>query len=516
MKFLKDKIFVILLVIACVLNTLPVMLNTFIISLDGPSHLYNANLIAALINGNGAVQDFVSINNYFTNWFGHFLLILFNLVVPAWIAQKILLILLVVAIPAAFAFMVCRINYSSRYLSFIIFPFSYSTFFFLGFYNFLLAVVFFFLWMAFVYKENRTYSRKEKVFIFVLFLLMECSHIFVFMIALGMFAWFLAAPVLQKNKFHVKSLLRDMLLPLKTFFSVTSGGLLLLAAYFLGSDRHQFEKPQNDTPWSKIIADIYEIHPLQGLSNDYHVLTTVLFVVFVGILLFIVIRALIARKNKTSYFLMYNALLLLVLYVITLFFLDKGLYIQSRLLFLFFLLWWTWIAIQKIPKLVQIVLIVYSLAVSTVFMSYYMKMLPYLSLRCYYAYDAGQKIEKNSRVFCVNYSSHWLENHLLNYLGAENTLVMYNNYECEQNFFPLKWKHPETVRSVWNEYYSGNFSEVFYSNVDYVAILQENQHPSYPNDLQFLSMIREHYAWVMTSFDEGISIYKKIPKKMIR
>lgn len=516
MKNFKDKIFIILFVIGCVLNTLPILLNTFVISLDGPSHLYNANLIAALINGNQAVKEFVAINNYFTNWFGHFLLILFNMAAPAWIVQKTLLILLVVAIPAAFAFMVCRINYSSRYLSFIIFPFSYSTFFFLGFYNFLLAVVFFFLWMAFVYKESRNYNRKEKVFIFVLFLLIEFSHIFVFMIALGLFAWFLAAPVLQKNKFHLKSLLRDMLLPLKTFFSLACGGLLLLAAYFLGSDRHQFEKPQNDTPWGKIVADIYEIHPLQGLSNDYHVLTTVLLALFVAIVLFVVTRALIARKHKTSYFLMYNALLFLVLYVVTLFFLDKGLYIQSRLLFLFFLLWLSWIAIQKIPKLIQIVLIVYSLTVSVVFMNYYMKMLPYLSLRCYYAYDAGLKIEKNSRVFCVNYSSHWLENHLLNYLGAENTLVMYNNYECEQNFFPLKWNHPEMVRSVWNEYYSGSFSEVFFNNVDYVAILQENQHPSSPNDLQFLSMVRENYAWVMTTYDEGITIYKKIPKKLIR
>ncbi|HNX08154.1 MAG TPA: hypothetical protein PKL96_11265, partial [Bacteroidales bacterium] len=144
MKNFKDKIFIILFVIGCVLNTLPILLNTFVISLDGPSHLYNANLIAALINGNQAVKEFVAINNYFTNWFGHFLLILFNMAAPAWIVQKTLLILLVVAIPAAFAFMVCRINYSSRYLSFIIFPFSYSTFFFLGFYNFLLAVVFFF------------------------------------------------------------------------------------------------------------------------------------------------------------------------------------------------------------------------------------------------------------------------------------------------------------------------------------------------------------------------------------
>ena len=513
MKIYKDKIFLILFMIACVLNTLPIILNTFILTLDGPSHLYNANLIAAMINGNSSVNDFVAVNNYFTNWLGHFLLILFHLAVPAWIAQKILLILLVVALPATFAFMVCRINYASRYLSFIIFPFSYSVFFFLGFYNFLLALIFFFLWMAFVYKESRTYNRKEKIFIIVLFLLMEFSHVFVFMIALGMFAWFLGWPVLQKNKFHVKNLLRDILVPLKTFFSLTIGGLLLLAAYFLGSDRHQFDKPPNDISRGKILADIYEIYPLQGLSNDYHVLTTILFALFSSVLIFIVLRALTARKYKTGYFLMFNALILLLLYVVTLFFLDRGLYIQSRLLLLFFLLWWSWTAIQRIPKLIQILLIVFSLAVSVVFLNYYMKILPYLSMRSYYAYDAGLRIEKNARVFCVNYSSHWLENHLLNYMGAENTLVMYNNYECDQNFFPLKWKHPDTIRSVWGEYYSGNVSDFFCNNVDYVAILQENQQPSNTNDLQFLTMIKKRYVWVMTSYNEGITIYKKIQKE---
>lgn len=274
MNLFKDKLFIILFAIACLLNAMPVFLNTFVLSLDGPAHLYNSNLIAELIRGNAVVGEYVSFNTlHFTNWSGHLILTLFNLIAPAWIAQKVFIILLVIAFPVSFAFMVTRLNYKSRYMSFVIFPFTYSIFFFLGFYNFLLAIIFFFLLMAVIYKEKPVYSTKEKIWIFVLLLLIECSHIFVLLMALGIFFIVLIYPVFQQNKFRLSLLFREMRKPFINYLILCSGAFVLFLFYFINNAGHIVVKPEAQVTWAKIFFNILNISPIMGLGeNEYYIL----------------------------------------------------------------------------------------------------------------------------------------------------------------------------------------------------------------------------------------------------
>lgn len=510
MSFFKDKTFVILFVLACSLSTAPVFFNTFALSLDGPAHLYNSNLIAELLRGNPVVNDYVSFNNlHFTNWSGHLILAVFNLVAPAWIAQKVFILLLVVSFPLSFGFMVNRLNYSSRYLSFIIFPFTYSIFFFLGFYNFLLAVIFFFLWLAFIYKESRVYTAKEKFLIFGLCLLMECSHVFMFTIAMAIFMVYLALPVIQKNKFRMLITLKELLKPLKTFLVLSSGGLLLFLFYYFNKTGQFLEQQHVTVTWYKIFSDVFTISPLLCLSEKNSSLTSILFILIELTVVFLLAREFLTGKHKNRNFFLYSALLVLCLFVFTRAFFDQGLYIQSRFLFLFFILLFIWIALQKVPKLIQICLIIFSLVVSSLFINYYKLNLYLLSSRCYFIYETGQKIDKNARVFCMNYSDHWLESHQLNYLGADNPIILYDNYECGQSYFPLKWKNPDIVKKLWDDYYMGELSETFLENVDYVAILDESKHGSDFNDMLFLSIVEDHYARVLESRDKRLTLYKK-------
>jgi len=510
MSFFKDKLFAILFLIACLLSTAPVILNLFVLSLDGPSHLYNANLIFELLKGNTVVSHYFSFNNlHFTNWTGHLILALFKLALPGWISQKILITCLVILLPLSFAFLVNKLNYKSRYLSFIIFPFTYSGFFFLGFYNYLLAIIFFFLWLAFVFNEGRIYSSKEKVLIFILFLLMECSHVFIFIIALAIFFAHLIFPVFVKNKFQLFFSFKEIFKPLLNIFILSSGGLLLFLFYLINKSGPVIEKTSAAVPWTKILSGIVTISPVLGLGNYNIIFTSILFILLTTTAIYFIDR----KKPLNNNLMLFAALTALFFYIITMIFLEQGLYIQDRFLLLFFLFLLIWISLQKAPRLMQTVLILFSIYVSTTFIVYYQKTLPLLSKRCYNIYNLGHKIDKNARIYCMNFSNHWLEGHQLNYLGADNPVILYENYECFQKYFPLKWKDPDIIRKIINDFDSGIYSKTFSENVDYVAIIEEPKEKAICEKNKSLILTKNFFIKVLESEDQRLMIYKKIKKE---
>src|SRR5690349_10125799 len=75
------------------LNTLPALLFRFFPTMDGPAHLYNARLIRELLGGNSALAPYVVLNDFpVPNWLGHFILAAAGAVVPAFLAEKILVL----------------------------------------------------------------------------------------------------------------------------------------------------------------------------------------------------------------------------------------------------------------------------------------------------------------------------------------------------------------------------------------------------------------------------------------
>jgi len=512
----KDKIFVIVFLTASVLNTIPVAFNTFVLSLDGPAHLYNSNLIAELIKGNNAISNYVTVNTlHFTNWSGHLMLALFNLVAPAWIAQKVFLILLVFFFPLSFAFFVTRLNYKSRYLSFIIFPFAYGSFFFLGFYNFLLAIIFFFLLLAIIYKESHSYTIIEKILIFILFILIEGSHVFVLVIALAFFSAYLLWPVVQKNKFHIGRTLRDMLKPLLNILILGSGGILLFLFYLFNSTGQLVENQNNAVSWSDVFTPVFNISPLLSLGYDYLWATRVLFILLVVTTLILVIKKKVPEKTGNRNIIIYAALIALGLYVYTMFFSDQGFYIQARFLLVFFLLWLAWILLQQVSKIVQITLIAFSVFVSSLFIEYYKKNLEVLSFHNYFIYDTGWKIEKNARVYCINFSRHWLERHQLSYLGAENALILYDNYECFESYFPLRWKNPELIKKINHDFEAGVYSQTITQNVDYVAVLDEPKPKAQHKKIKAAAGVKNNFSEMLVLKDKCLPLQPDAPNNIL-
>lgn len=136
-----------------------------------------------------------------------------------------------------------------------------------------------------------------------------------------------------------------------------------------------------------------------------------------------------------------------------------------------------------------------------------------MSRSCYQIYDTGWRIEKNARIYCMNFSTHWLEGHVLNYLGADNSLVLYDNYECYQNYFPLKWKDQEFIQVINNDFYAGAYTKAVIDHVDYVAVLDEPDQKGRNKKNGALDMTKTYFSIFLISPDKRLTLYKKIQKE---
>ena len=109
------------------LNALPILLFRFFPSMDGPAHLYNANVLSQLCRDQSEVlHHYYTINPALVpNWTSHVLLAGFKVFLPAFLAEKVLLLLYVVGLPLTFRKFISCIAPSQSALTYIIFPFIY-------------------------------------------------------------------------------------------------------------------------------------------------------------------------------------------------------------------------------------------------------------------------------------------------------------------------------------------------------------------------------------------------------
>jgi len=133
--------------LVALINLWPITYGKFFPTLDGAAHLHNAQLIQSLLyEGSSALhQVYMFTPEVVPNWTGHFLLAGLNSFLPAFVAEKVFLLIYLIGLPCSFRFFIKKINSPNILLSYLIFPFCYTFLFLLGFYNFSLGILFLFL-----------------------------------------------------------------------------------------------------------------------------------------------------------------------------------------------------------------------------------------------------------------------------------------------------------------------------------------------------------------------------------
>lgn len=445
-----------LLFYACIaLNALPVLLFQFFPSMDGPAHLYNANILRHLWAGQSEVlHQWYTVNPApVPNWTSHVLLAAFGAFLPAYLAEKALLLLYVVGLPLAFRAFVNRISPVHSPMVYLIFPFVYNYLFCLGFYNLSLSIVLLFAGLAISIKQMEAPSTSGWMIQMFLFLLTYFTHPFNFtLLALGAYAiwathflFLLTFP--PASYWHRFRLSRPHLLRL----GLASCIPMVLLFHFYATQH--FPNSGERLSMGELMRFLKDVRPLISYHYENELrLTEQLYHLYIALLAIVFYE----RINEVSGQ-CYNRLekwkrlfrpsdlwLGMALFILALLFAvpngaSAGM-MSDRFALFFFLFLVVWLAVQPFPRWLWRAATALVLILNFGLVYRYLTVSKNLNRLVAQCVAASRQIDAGSTVLPLNYSENWLAPHFSNYLGIEKPMLILENYEADMGWFPLLWR----------------------------------------------------------------------------
>lgn len=446
----EKLLFLLLLLIAL----FQVWQTRYVPSLDGPQHLYNANVLRELILGNELFRRFFSVNDTLVGyWSGHFFLSLFRMFLPAWLAEKLLLTSTVIGFILSFRFLVRSISPGTGNLvSFLVFPFVYHMYLLLGYYSFSIAAIFFFIafGLFFIYAE-RMRGRRLLFFglaVFMIFL----SHALVFVMFCFALAIVWIGTVVHRVVVHEKNLTPGKLameagrialavLPALVFWALYIRKVMTVNDAVAGTDAGILELTRDLVKMRLLIA-FHVGRELPGTFPVFLLIALLSLLGFAGVVMRIRTgeRAIVVLTEKGFLF-FYTALFFLVLYYFAPSRISAGSLTQRFALF-FFLSMATWLATVSFPKtirLISLAVILFSLLYGRVIQHEYYRNLnnDISEIR-----ELAEQMEPGSVVTSLQASSNWIHRHFSLYAAVDEPLVHTENPQCWGQF-PVVWNREE-------------------------------------------------------------------------
>jgi len=462
LKLIENKQFrfaePVLFFLVLVLHVWPIINIPFFPVLDGPAHVYNAKLINDILFHGGSFSSsfFVLQSEPLPNWAGHVILLLLQQFFSPILAQKILLLLLIVLLPITFRNLLKISKPGHYFFSYLIFPFTYSFVFFLGFYNFLLAIIFFFITIRYFLLHRNQIIDLKRVFVYAgLFALTYFSHLFVFgLLLLCLFVVEMFSVIKETTSRHeIELVLRVRLKEGFKLIIIALPFLLLMMNYF--SKRPGLGEPiylskTELTDWLKnfrpIIAlhfEMEEVYTKKLVYLIYTLFVVVIYEVFrpVKMNIFMPAKAissfLKAIKQQDAW-LMIAAIFLLLYFWLPDSDGNAG-YVSLRMGLLFFLFIVLWIAARPLGKFAGVLTMFISVYCSVSLMRFYQKEAVVKSDKIEEIVMASSFIKEGSIVLPLNFEDDWLLGHSSNWMGVSKDVLVLENYEATVDYFPLKW-----------------------------------------------------------------------------
>lgn len=500
------------------LSLLPVLLFRFFPTLDGPAHLYNSELIHEMLKGNELMKSMLRFNSEpVPNWSGHFILTLFNSFLPAWIAEKILLVFYLTALPLSFRQLVKAVSPGNEMLSFLVFPFTYNFLFFLGFYNFCLSIIFLLFALAYWVKHKERPGIRTCVVMLLLVLLTYFSHVFVFitlLLSLGVItAWQLALDLSKRREEAWKIFgRRTSILLLAALPAMAMGIFYFSSRTLLNEGTH--------LPVNELLNYIKNFRALIALNELAEQRYTRKMFYIVTALSFAVLFFRFYKREKKPLFNAADAFLWVSLVLLFLYFFlpdadGSGVgFVSIRMCLLFYIFLVLWIAMQKLPEWIILPAIALIVVLNMGKLKTYIGAVADLNHTAKELNSVAEHIPDNSIVYPWNFSGNWLQKHFSNYVGVDKPVVILEDYEATLNWFPLTWKKgefssvylgKEKIRQPCVGWY-GNVSDSL-KPAEYVVTLQTLPLNSDTCNLEIAKLLKKYYKPVFTSERGQATLY---------
>jgi hypothetical protein len=474
------------------LHLLPVLNCELLPTLDGPSHLYNAQLLKSLLfNLSELPQHYYLLNDKLVpNWSGHFLLTSLNLITPAPISEKILQSAYVLGLAFSFRFLVSKISPSNMLFSYWIFPFIYSLLFLAGFYNYCIALVLFFIsiacWISLLDKKAIAFSTKNICMLTLLMLLIYFSHLYVFIILLlTIFIYLISRTIADNIQNQKVNYFQSLRLPGAALLFTSVIPLYLSVQYLNSNASKDYTYIEKNT----LVEWLFNIRPIITYNvEEEQLLTFPLFILLVIVLLIAIYNWYIRKKNPTKRVLNFNSIawgcaaILMLIFYFTLPDSDgDGGFISFRnglFFFLFFILWLSTLKFKKWQLAIMVAVILISNYRILAYNHEKTIDLKELAVECW---EMSKEVNEGSVVLPIDNSGNWLAKHFSNYLGISKPMIILENYEAGKKHFPITWNEAAFPQLLLGKLDSGDSCLEWKSGkkntehkIDYVFIIGKN------------------------------------------
>jgi hypothetical protein len=450
------ELFIVLIGITLVLS--PIFSMDYLITLDGPNHLYNSKIFNRMVSGDTFSIEYFQMNPSVTPNYASFLLLsillyFFNNV----IALKVFHILLV----ASFIFGFYLWNQQKKLknnlgLIVLVLPLIYSFVFFSGFYNFILGIILMFFILYFNEKNTKiTFSKY--IWLSLLLLILYLFHSIVFAFT-G-----LALLIYELQNFFVLKSMPKLLLKKLTLLFITALPCVLLSLTFMNSRTSEITY----LPFDVLINHFAKGFTLTSISF----LGWLLKVIFLGAL-FVLSLFYLFKKLKTRFeqydYLVITSFTLLLLYFIIPDSVGFASVFSVRIAYCFWLFLIAWIIRIPIKNyILKVGLYVLSLSFLSVQVYDNIHFWQPLNSATKQVLEANQFIKEESVVYPIFASNVWEHFHISNILGLEKNILILENSAARQDYFPLKYI--EQYEKMIDENPTLNFHSSI--TIDYVIII---------------------------------------------
>jgi hypothetical protein len=495
----EKKVEKIIFFIVSLLNVIPVLSGKYFPTMDGPSHLYNANLINQIWFHSSFISRYFIINPIpVPNWLGHFCLAFLHLFLPAYFAEKLLILAYFFGMPYSFRWLIKSIEPGATWTTYVIFPFTYCLLLTLGFYNFCLSFILLFLTWGNWERNRNNLNFKNWIVLFFLCTLIYFSHLFTYFVlglSLVIFSiWEIGIHFFNNSGSNLFREIKRKIIFLASIFSLST---VLLIWYFL--EIHV--PPQfNIINFSKaeLWQRLFEVRAVicwsyahespfsQGIGISLCILIVIILIL--NVLTIINKNDLWSKKiilKKSSWFLL-SLIILIFLFMIPNSF-NAGL-ISDRIEIIFFLILIVWIAIQKIPNKLIAMPLAAMLVLHFVLVIYYVHVIRYQNIEIKEFEQISADIKPNKVVLPICYSDNWIDGHYSCFMGVDKPLIILGDYEAELNWFPVIWNKQSIPNFYFGSHSQNGFCYWWYHNennppqkIDYVVLWQRENNACLPS-----------------------------------
>jgi len=430
-----------LFLLAVLAMTHEVFSNSWLSNEDSPAHLYNSIVARELfLHPQSSLGNVFELNHAIVpNCLGHLILAVLTAFFSLEHADKIFHLITILGMCFSFRFLIRQINPEQPFYSWLIFPFINIGTFYLGFYNFTLGVVLFFLTTAaWMWAEKKTHRIWPMVLVAVLSILLFLTHLIPFVL----FIFVAGANILIR---FFRKEFRIAFINIGLLFLVIFPALILFIKYFTRRTAAirdlYYWADSGETFDSFIRLSHLAIHKMEQAPYALFLSVFLLLMMCVSIFIFFWKRKTQTKDEKLR-FVFWSACFAFVFTLM--FFLPNDFGGSGALVYRLIEISWIFLllflAAGKLPKIIVGIMAIVSLSIGIILIQIKTDTMSNLNEFSKKAMGISNSITENSTGVYIPIASNWLLLHVGELAFAEKKSAMLSNYETTHDFFPLLWK----------------------------------------------------------------------------